>query len=75
MKNETILIRRSVKVLADSWRYTTNIAPDQSRSVETRRYGQVLSTERFDANGQSLEQLTWFYDPHGRVAGVGRVKP
>ena len=47
-------------------RTLTTTLPDNSSSVSTYAYGQLISSARYDANGAQIGGATFGYDPHGR---------
>ena len=52
--------------IGDGNRYTTNIAPDSSYTVEAYSYGRQASNTRFDSSGSQLSATSYTYDAHGR---------
>lgn len=58
---------KSVTVYADNgYRYMTNTSTDNSYTVTTYHYGQVVSTGRFASNGSQIGQVSYGYDAFWR---------
>ncbi len=57
---------RVVYDAANGYRFTTNIAPDNSYSVAIMRYGTNVSLASYDSTGMQLGKTTYGYDAHGR---------
>ncbi len=73
--NGQALTSRSQTVFGGSgYRYTTNIAPDNSYSVSVSRYGTNVSFTKFDALTNQITSVTFAYDTHGRQNRVTDVR-
>jgi RHS repeat-associated protein len=51
---------------ANNCRYETNTAPDNSCSVSTYQYGQLVSVNNFDSGNNQIGGTTYGYDAFGR---------
>lgn len=51
----------------NGWRYTTNTAPDGSRTIQTYQYSLLRSFVRLDAVSQQLAAVTYAYDSFYRI--------
>jgi RHS repeat-associated protein len=47
-------------------RYSTNTAPDGSKTINVYSYGRLVSTTRTNSDAGQLQQTTFAYDAHGR---------
>lgn len=59
---------QSVTVYAGSgYRYVTNTAPDNSYTITTYHYGQMVSATQYASNGSQIGQVSYGYDAFWRL--------